>query len=287
MSKIAFLGLGAMGSRMVVHLINAGHAVTVWNRSAGAVQPIVELGAVAAATPRDAAEGAEFVLSMVTDDQASENIWTAPETGALAAIAVGAVAIEISTVSPEWLGKLAAKVTSRGVQFLDAPVSGSLPQAEAAKLAVFVGGDERTVAIAKPILTPFAGALHHVGPIGAGLNMKLAVNGLLAIQVAAIAETIGTLGRTGMAPKAAFDVLSTLATASPAANWIGGLMVSEDFAPRFPIDLMAKDLRYGADNAARLGSKAPALEAARSVFEGLQREGYGADNISAAIQAYR
>src|ERR1700735_5561852 len=103
MSKIAFLGLGAMGSRMVPHLIDAGHAVTVWNRSTAAVEAAVARGAKSASTPRAAAQGAEFVLTMLTDDDASKSVWMTPDTGALAGLGTGAVAIELGTVSPDWL----------------------------------------------------------------------------------------------------------------------------------------------------------------------------------------
>src|SRR5579859_1408157 len=111
MSKIAFLGLGAMGSRMMPHLIKAGHAVTVWNRSpAAAVEAAVARGAQSASTPREAAKGAEFVLTMLTDDDASKAVWMTPDIGALAGLETGAIAIEVSTVSPDWLKSLAVAV---------------------------------------------------------------------------------------------------------------------------------------------------------------------------------
>jgi 3-hydroxyisobutyrate dehydrogenase-like beta-hydroxyacid dehydrogenase len=287
MSRIAFLGLGAMGSRMAVHLVKAGHTVVVWNRSPAAIEPIAMLGAIAAASPREAVKGAEFVLSMVTDDTASESIWLTPGSGALDGMEPSAIVIEMSTVSANWINQLGRAARSRGLHFLDAPVSGSLPQAESAKLAMFVGGEEQVFERAKPVLELMTGSVHRIGPAGTGLAMKLAVNALLAIQVAAIAEAIDTLDRDGIGSKSAFGILSTLATASPASNWIGGLMVAEDFEPRFPISLVAKDLRYQNENIDRLGGKSPILDSALKIFESLQEQGLGAENISAAIKAYR
>jgi 3-hydroxyisobutyrate dehydrogenase len=123
MSKIAFLGLGAMGSRIAARLIEASHTVTVWNRSPSSVSALVALGATSASTPRDAADGAEFVLSTLTDDAASQSVWTTQGSGALAGIVKDAVAVEISTVSPAWIKMLAETVVSTGAKFLEAQLS--------------------------------------------------------------------------------------------------------------------------------------------------------------------
>jgi 3-hydroxyisobutyrate dehydrogenase len=164
MSKIAFLGLGAMGSRMAPHLIKAGHDVAVWNRSPAPVAAAVAHGARSPATPREAAEGAEIVFSMLTDDDASKAVWMTADTGALAGLGKDAIAIEASTVSPEWLTSLAAAVETHGATLLDAPVVGSLPQAEAAQLVLLAGGAQETFLKAKPVLGCIASVVHHVGP---------------------------------------------------------------------------------------------------------------------------
>lgn len=287
MSNIAFLGLGAMGSRMVVHLIEAGHDVTVWNRSPAATQGPAKLGANVAASPREAALKADFVFCMVTDDEASESVWMNPKDGALVGLQPGAVAIELSTLSPEWLGDLSAAAQLHGASLIDAPVAGSLPQAESGKLVVFAGGEEAVVARVTPLLQCFAAAVHHIGPTGRGLVMKLGVNSLLAIQVSAIAETIAALENSGITPEAAHDVLSTLPIASPAGNWIAGLMISNDFNPRFTASLMRKDLRYGVHAAEQTGSRTPFQEAALALFGSLCDKGLGGENISAAIKDFR
>jgi 3-hydroxyisobutyrate dehydrogenase len=287
MSKIAFLGLGAMGWRMAPHLIKADHDVTVWNRSPAAVAAAVARGARSAATPREAAEGAEFVFSMLTDDDASKAVWMTADTGALAGLGRGATAIEASTVSPEWLRSLAAAVEEHGASLLDAPVVGSLPQAEAAQLVLLGGGAQEIFLKAKPVLGCIASVVHHVGPRGQGSTMKLAANALLAIQVAAVAETLAALDKSGIAPKRALEIVSGLPVMSPAGNGFAGLMVAGDFAPRFTAALIAKDLRYAVAEAAENATRVPVLQAARDIFDELCAKGFGGENISAAIKAYR
>jgi 3-hydroxyisobutyrate dehydrogenase len=287
MSKIAFLGLGAMGSRMVQHLIKAGHAVTVWNRSPVAVEAVVARGAQSASTPREAAEGAEFIFTMLTDDDASKAVWMTPDIGALAGLETGAIAIEVSTVSPDWLKSLAVAVRARGAHLLDAPVVGSLPQAEAAQLILLAGGAEEAFLKAKPVLDLVASTVHHVGPQGQGSTMKLAANALLAIQVTAIAETLVALEKSGIAPTQALEIIGGLPVMSPAGKGFAGLMVAQDYAPRFTAALIAKDLRYAVAEAADNKAKVPVTEAARAVFDELCAKGLGGENISAAIKAYR
>jgi 3-hydroxyisobutyrate dehydrogenase-like beta-hydroxyacid dehydrogenase len=287
MSKIAFLGLGAMGSRLVPHLIKAGHIVTVWNRSPAAVETAVARVARSAATPREAAEGAEFVLTMLTDDDASKAVWMTADTGALSGLGEGSIAVEVSTVSPDWLKSLAAVVEAHGAHLLDAPVVGSLPQAEAAQHNLFSGGAEEAVKKAKPLLDCFASVAHHVGPQGRGAIMKLAANALLAIQVTAVAEALAVLDKSGIVPKRALEIIGGLPVMSPAGNGFTGLMVAGDYEPRFTAALIAKDLRYAVAEAAASRAKVPVLEASRGVFDELCAKGLGGESISAAIKVYR
>jgi 3-hydroxyisobutyrate dehydrogenase len=286
MSKIAFLGLGAMGSRIAARLIEAGHTVTVWNRSPSPVQALVALGARSASTPREAADGAEFVLSMVTDDAASQAVWTAEKSGALAGIGKDTVVVEISTVSPGWIRTLAETVAGVGAKFLEAPVVGTLPQAESGSLIIFAGGPPETVAVATPILQSFAGTIHPAGAVGQGAAMKLIANMLLAVQVAGLAEMLGFAEASGIAPKAALEMIATLPSASPAAIGMGRLMVAGDVAPRFTAALMAKDLRYASEDAASHQVALPVVAASRAVFDRLCAIGKEGENITAVATLY-
>src|SRR5271168_1104442 len=139
--RIAVLGLGAMGRRMAVRLLRAGHSVSVYNRSAGPLHDLVAAGAMAGTTPRAAADGAEIVIAMVRDNEASRAVWCDEQDGALKGIGAGAIAIESSTLTPGWVRELAAKVQQTGANLLDAPVVGSRPQADAGQLIHLVGGD--------------------------------------------------------------------------------------------------------------------------------------------------
>src|ERR1700722_20275891 len=164
--RIAVLGLGAMGSRMAARLLGAGHQVSVYNRSAGPAHKLVAAGAVAGKTPRAAAEGAEIVIAMVRDNEASRAIWCDEQDGALRGLGAGAVAIESSTLTPTWVKELGAKLQQRGANFLDAPVVGSRPQADAGQLIHLVGGDADIFVRAKGVLSSLGSAAHHVGPVG-------------------------------------------------------------------------------------------------------------------------
>jgi 3-hydroxyisobutyrate dehydrogenase len=191
--RIAVLGLGAMGSRMAARLLGAGHQVSVYNRSAGPAHDLVAAGAVAGKTPRAAAEGAEIVIAMVRDNEASRAIWCDEQDGALRGFGAGAIAIESSTLTPGWVRELGAEVQQAGARFLDAPVVGSRPQADAGQLIHLVGGDADIFDRAKGVLSALGGAAHHVGPVGAGARLKLAVNALFGVQVAALAELLALL----------------------------------------------------------------------------------------------
>jgi 3-hydroxyisobutyrate dehydrogenase len=272
---------------MVPHLIKGGHDVTVWNRSPGPVDAAAALGAAPAASPRAAADGADFVLTMLTDDAASQAVWTAPESGALAGLGKDAIAIEISTISPGWVKNLAAAVERCGARLLDAPVVGSLPQAESAQLILLAGGTAAAFAIARPVFDCIAGTVHHVGPQGQGVVMKLAANTLLAIQLTAIAETLSALEKSGIAPARAMEIIGSLPVMSPAGKGFAGLMLAGDYAPRFTAALLAKDLRYAVADATEHEARVPMLAAARNVFDRLCGMGFGGENVSAVIKAYR
>ncbi|WP_428261447.1 NAD(P)-dependent oxidoreductase [Haliangium sp.] len=285
MNEISILGLGAMGSRMAQRLLAAGHAVTVYNRTLARIQPLLDRGATAAATPREAATGADLVIAMVTDDDASRALWCGPD-GALAGLAPGAIAIESSTLTPAWVRTLDEQVRARDAHLLDAPVAGSRPQAEAGALIYLVGGPASALDRARPALAAMAGAIHHVGPVGAGATVKLAVNALFGVQVAALAELLGVLARADIEPARAVELLTAMPVTSPALAGVGALMAARSFAPQFPIDLVEKDLGYLEANAAQVAAEVPTTRAVREVYAQAQRAGHGGDNIAAVARLF-
>lgn len=286
MHTITVLGLGAMGARMATRLLDAGYAVTVWNRTPGRADALKQAGAQVAATPREAAQGADLVLGMVRDDDASRQVWLDEATGAVAALAPGRIAIASSTLTPGWAQTLGAAVEAQGARFLDAPVVGTRPHAERGQLTMLVGGDAETLDAARPVLEHLSGAIRLVGPAGTGMAMKLAVNALFAVQAAALAEVLATLEASGVERRAAAGVLGALPTASPAAARLGELMAEGVRAPNFPIELVAKDLRYAAEEAGLADATPSVVRAARDVFEAAGAAGYADDDIAGVAQLY-
>lgn len=285
MSNIAFLGLGAMGSRMAANLIKAGHSLTVWNRTPKAAEALLAAGAQWAASPFEAAKAADFVISMVRDDSASKSVWCDPERGAFAAIRSGAIAIESSTLSVDWIRELGRSAQARGIGLIEAPVSGSRPAAEAAQLVYLVGGEAEVLASAEGVLKSMGAAIHHVGPIGSGTLVKLATNALLGIQVTALAELIGMLGRCGTDVVKAIQAIAGTPVWSPVDNVIAGSMLRGDFQPQFPVELIEKDFGY-ALAAAGSDATAPTLAAARAVFRQGIAHGLGGDNMTSVAQVF-
>lgn len=284
---VAVIGLGAMGSRLAQNLLNAGYPVVVYNRTIEKAQPLVDLGATLAASPLAAAEQSDVVLSMVTDNEISRQVWLAAGTGAILGLTPGKIAIEMSTLTVDWIQALSAEITQSGADFLDAPVVGSRPQAEVGKLISLVGGQAEILAQVGCILTA-AGVetTHHVGSVGQGMAMKLAVNALFGIQVATLAELLGLLSKNGISPEKVMEFLGDLPVLSTAAKGAGSLMVSQNHAPLFPIDLVEKDFRYVTQMANSLEATIPTATAVMDIYRTAIAQGHGSENITGVIQLF-
>lgn len=267
MTNITVLGLGAMGSRMAINYAKAGHRVTVWNRTAAVAGELAgthEL--IAAETPRSAAEGADFVVSMVSDDAAATGVWLNPNHGALDGMASEAIAIESSTLTPGVVRRLGDAATAAGIQFIEAPVVGSRPQADAGALFYVLGGEVDAVDSARPLIDINAGNITHVGAVGNAATMKLAINGLFAAQVAAYAEIVGLIERSDLDTGASLATLTALPITSPALQRILGLVGERNYEPNFPVHLVAKDLSYLVNTASDVGASVPIAETTRGIF---------------------
>lgn len=282
--RVAILGAGAMGSRMAARLVAAGVPVTVWNRTRERAEAIE--GAAVAPTPRAAAEAASVVLSMVRDDGASREVWLDPTQGALAGLGEEALAVECSTLSLPWVSELAGAFTAAGRAFVDAPLAGSRPQAEAGKLIFVLGGEEDDCARLTPVLAPMAGAVHRVGATGAGATLKLMINAMLATQLGVMAELIGFSRRAGIDPALAVQIIGETPVCSPAAKVSADAMVAGAWAPAFPIELVAKDLGLLARSAQAYDAQVPMAERAGDVYARGLSQGLGGDNITGIVQLY-
>lgn len=285
-NKVTVLGMGAMGSRMALSLIKAGHEVTVWNRSLNKTKIVEQAGAKVAETPRTAVKDAEFVISMLRDDKASKDVWLS-DIGALRGMRKKAIAIESSTLTVAWTKELGQEFTQQGISFLDAPVAGTLPQAEAAQLIYFVGGERVAFEQAKPVLQSMGSAVNYVGTVGNGMIIKLAVNSLYAVQVSAMAELINMIGKSGLDQAFAVEIIANTPVCSPAAKMAAKAMVARKFAPLFPIELVAKDLNYAIRKAQVNKASLPLVEATQKIYATAIKQGYGADNITGIAQLFQ
>jgi 3-hydroxyisobutyrate dehydrogenase len=285
MSKIAFLGLGAMGSRMAANLLKAGHELTVWNRKPEAAQRLVASGAKRASTAREAAEGKDFVMSIVSNDDASRQVWLEPKVGALAGMKDGAVAIESSTLTPAWVLELADTASKAGVALLDAMVSGTTPQAESAQLIFLVGGDGKSLDRAKPIIKNLGSSIQHAGPVGSGALAKLVTNALMGVQLTALAELIGMLRRRGVDPKQVLNAVSATAMWTSHLTRDAESMLTGNFETQFPVRLLEKDLSYTVKTAGG-DTSMPTVSAVHGVFQKALAENLGDFNMTAVVKLF-
>ncbi|QMV74644.1 NAD(P)-dependent oxidoreductase [Comamonas piscis] len=286
MSHITVLGLGAMGSRMSAQLLAAGHALTVWNRSPHAVQALIDAGARHAASPAEAASGAEVVIAMLRDDEASRQVWLDANTGALAGMVPTAIAIDSSTLTPGWVRELGRRMQERGISFLEAPVSGSRAQADAGQLTYLVGGDAPTLARCLPILQTLGSGVEHVGALGHGALAKLATNAMLGIQVTGLAEAIAMLERQQANTSEVLNAMAKTSVWAPVFTYLSSTMVQRQFEPQFPVELMEKDFGYTLREAGS-NANAPTLAAAHAVFQRARAQGLGLENMTSVVQLFR
>lgn len=285
-TRITFLGLGAMGARMAAQLIKAGHTVTVWNRTPAAAAPLLAAGAAWADSPRAAAVQAEVVMAMVRDDEAARQVWCDTQTGALAGMRAGALAIDSSTLTPAWTRAWAHRAAEAGVRALEAPVSGSRPAAELGRLVFLLGGEPSVVEAAKPVLACMGTVAHHVGSIGSGALAKLVTNALLGIHVTALAELKALLQHAGADVAKILQGVSATPVWAPVDHGLVGSMTAEDFRPQFPITLILKDFGY-LQGQAQNDASIPLVKASQAVFQRAQAQGLGEANMTAVAHLYR
>ncbi len=241
MANLGFVGLGAMGSRVVKRLLNAGHMVTGYNRTRSKAQWLIDAGMRWGDSPRLVAETADVTLSMVTNTDALQAIAEGPD-GLLSGLGPGKVYIDMSTVSPAASRELAAKVAARGAQMLDAPVSGSLVTLEQGKLSIMVGGTPEAFAKVKPILLDIGPKVTHMGGNGQAAAMKIAINLSLAVQMLAFSEGVLLAEKSGIKRETAVEVLLNSVIASPMVQYRGPFVLKLPDEAWFDVNMMQKDM---------------------------------------------
>jgi len=268
-----------MGSRIAERLLDAGHELVVWNRTREKADPLVARGATFAETPADAARDVEAVITMLADPNALQAVTTGPD-GLASAIAEGTTVIDMSTVGPPAVSQLRSALPDN-VDLLDAPVLGSLPEAESGTLQIFVGGPSDLFERWQPLLTAL-GTPIHVGPLGAGAAAKLVANSTLFGVIGALGETLALADALGLDREATFNVLAETPLAAQAERRRAGIE-SGDFPPRFRLHLARKDADLVA--AAAGGVDLRVLEAARSWLAEADDASWG-DRDYAAVLAW-
>ena len=241
MAEVGFVGLGVMGSGVARRLLEAGHTLTVWNRTREKAEPLLDAGAHWAETARDVAERSDIVFTMVTNTAAVKAV-TEGADGILAGLAPGKVYVDMSTASPANTRALAEQVSALGAEMLDAPVSGSVITLEQGKLTVMVGGDAQVFERVKPILEAIGPKVFHVGPNGAAATMKIATNLSLAVQMLAFSEGVLLAEKSGIPRETAVEVLLSSVIASPMVVYRGPFVLEQPDEAWFDVNMMQKDM---------------------------------------------
>ncbi|MFJ9517354.1 2-hydroxy-3-oxopropionate reductase [Kitasatospora sp. NPDC101801] len=281
--KIAFIGLGIMGSPMAANLVKAGHTVTGFNLQQPAIDALVAAGGKGATSIADAVKDAEIVITMVPADPQVEQV-VLGEDGVLANVAEGTLVIDMSSITPQTSIKVEAAARPKGIRTLDAPVSGGEAGAIEAVLSIMVGGDAADFAEAKPILDALGTTVIHVGPAGAGQTVKAANQLIVAVNIQVLAEAVVFLENAGVDLPAALDVLGGGLAGSTVLNRKKANMIDRQFAPGFRIDLHHKDMGIVTDAARAVGAALPVGAVVAQLVASARANGDGSLDHSALLR---
>jgi 3-hydroxyisobutyrate dehydrogenase-like beta-hydroxyacid dehydrogenase len=288
MTTVGVLGVGRMGGAMARALAAAGHDLVLWNRSPEAATTLAtELGGRAVASPAEVARAATICVSMLADGAAVDAVYGGP-AGLIAGAGPASVLVDASTVPPSTLRGHAAAAGAAGAGLLDAPVSGSVSLATAGKLTLMVGGEVADLERARPVLEALATTIFHLGPLGTGAAMKLAVNTVIFGLNQAVAEGLVLAEAAGIERAAAYDVLAASAAGAPYVGYKRAAFVDPDGTPvAFSLDLAAKDLRLIADLARASGVDLPQARADLAFIEAASAAGGGDRDFSGVAEHLR
>jgi len=281
--RVGFIGLGLMGRPMARRLLAAGYGLTVHNRSRGPVEELASMGAVPAGSPREVAERSEVVILMLPDSAEVEQVVLGKD-GLIEGLRAGSVVVDCSTVSPETEVRIAAKLKEIGVDYLDAPVTGSTPAAEGGTLTFMVGGERAAFERVLPILRHLGSRIEHMGPVGHGQLTKLCNQIAVAGNLLAAAEAVLFAKRVGLDPKRVIEVIGAGAASSWQLVNLGPKMVERDFRPGFKAVHLKKDLRIVMEVSERHSLPLPLASLAWQMVRSLVASGYGEQGTQAVIE---
>ncbi len=283
--RVAFLGLGIMGSRMAANVVTAGFPLTVWTHTPGKAERWAgDHGAVAVSSPAEAAERSDIVISMVVDGEQVASVLVG-DGGVIEAAHEGLLCVDMSTIAPPDTRRIGAALAERGVRMLDAPVTGSSPRAEDGSLTIMVGGEQEDFARARPLLESMGSLVAHVGELGKGEMLKLINNALGAANAAAVAEALLLADAGGIDLDAFVEIVSSGSGASAQLSLKSAAMREHDFTPLFKTAHMLKDVRLCLEEAQTAGVPFPAAAHARDLLTATIGRGHGEQDYAALIEA--
>lgn len=284
MANLGFLGLGIMGYPMARHLVNAGHRVALWSNTASKATALAAAGdGLACATPREVAENADIIFLCVGDTDMSAKV-TLGENGLLEGIRPGAIVADCSTVAPAYALRAAESLAAKGAHFLDAPVTGSKPGAEAATLTFMIGGDPAIYEKAKPFMELMGKRFFYCGPVSLGLHAKLTQNLILSNILQAFNEGMVLATKAGVDPALMLDILDNSAAKSGLISFKAPYVFRRDFTTNFSTRWMHKDIGLMLDSAQNLNVPLPLTGLTHQLFQLAIAKGVADDDMCSTIK---
>jgi 2-hydroxy-3-oxopropionate reductase len=282
--RLGFIGLGIMGRPMAKHLLDAGHSLTVWNRSRPGIDELVAAGASAAESPAEVAGASEVVFTMVSDSPDVEQVALGPN-GIIEGGAPGLVHIDMSTISPNVTRTIAERYAEKGIEMLDAPVSGGDVGAINATLTIMAGGKEEVFELCRPLFDALGKTLTYCGPSGSGQTVKLCNQILVSVTNMAVCESLVFAKKAGVDPNTMLEAVKSGAAASWQLINLGPRMLQGDFKPGFKVWQQQKDLRLALEVGREAALPMPATALVSQLFASLQADGLGEAGTQALVKA--
>lgn len=274
MQRIGFIGTGLMGQHMARHLLEAGHPLTVWNRTKEKAQLLISSGALWADSPKSAAQSSDVVITMVTDSAASEQVVCGPQ-GILEGSHAGLILIDMGSIAPEMSRSIADRARAKGVFMLDAPVTGNPKVAAAGKLGIMIGGPREVFESCRPIFEIMAAKIVYAGENGMGTTLKLINNLILGVAIEAVSEALVLAAKAGIDPQRVIEITSVGGARTGAMETRGPKMVRRNFTAGFSTNNMYKDLTSVMKLADECGASIPAASVSWDILRAAKTQGKG------------
>lgn len=282
--NVGFIGLGIMGRSMAANLLKAGYSLTVWNRTASRMTPLVDAGARGAASPRDVAATADVVITMVTDSPDVEQVLFGDD-GVIHGARPGTIVVDMSTISPRHTVEMARRLAEKQIHMLDAPVTGGDVGARDGTLSIMVGGDEGVFERCRPLFEAMGRHIVHVGPSGAGQTVKLANQVIVALHLLAMAEGLAFAAKAGVDLEKMLSVVQKGAAGSWALDNLAPRVLRGDYEPGFMVRLQQKDLRLALEAADAADLPLVGTSLVQQLLRSVQAYGGDDDGTQAIVQA--